>query len=78
MGLLAQHCEGERQTQAQRQKEAHKPRAQAFKQINMLLSRSKLSIRTDSWLCFTHSMLQSLTPVIASDDVSVAAAVAGE
>lgn len=76
--LTAQHCEGERQTQAQRQKEAHEPRAQAFKQINILLSRSKLSIRADSWLCFTPSMLQSLTPVIASNDVSVGAAVTGE
>lgn len=78
MGLIAQHSEGERQSQAQRQKEAQEPRAQAFKQINMLLSRSKLSIRADLWLRFTHSILQSLTPGIASNDVSVAAAVAGE
>lgn len=75
---MAQHCEGERQTQAHRQKEAHEPRAQAFKQINMLLSRSKLSIRADSWLHFMYSMLQPLTAVIASNDISVAAAVAGE
>ena len=44
----------------------------------MLLSRSKLSIRADSWLHFTYSMLQSLTQVIVSNDISIASAVAGE
>lgn len=42
----------------------------------MVLSRSKLSIRADSWLYFTYSMLQSLTQVIPSNDVPIAAAVA--
>lgn len=73
MGPLAQHCEGERQTQAQRQKEADEPRAQAFKQINMLLSSSKLSSRAGSGLFYTFH-----APVMASSDVSVAAAVAGQ
>lgn len=75
-GLVVHQCKGERQTRAQRQKEAQGHRAQGFKQIHKLLSRSKLFIGAGSRRRFSCSMLQSVTQVIASNDVAVA--VAGE
>jgi len=44
----------------------------------MLLSRSGVSFSADSWHHLTNSMLQSLTQVIGSNDVSITAAEAQE